>query len=47
MIKMLKEKLKKLLDTIAAQNEATYGGSKMDCCELNKGSKRADRQDRS
>ncbi|OHW62729.1 hypothetical protein EUAN_05130 [Andreesenia angusta] len=41
MMKRLSEKFKKFLDTIAAQNETVYGSSKMDCCELNKSSKRS------
>lgn len=36
MMKSLKKKIEKLLESISEQNRKQFGTGKMDCCELNK-----------
>lgn len=36
MFEKMKIKIKKFMDTIAKQNQSTYGDKKINCCDLNK-----------
>ncbi len=45
MLKSIKARFNKLMESIATQNNKSFGNQKLDCCDLNKGKLKAKPKD--